>query len=140
MQVKIINKSGYEFKKGSNGASGFDLVSTVDTDIFPNRKASIPTGIYIELPHGYELQVRSRSGISFKNEAILLNGIGTIDSDYRGEIKVPLKNLGYKAFQIKKGDRIAQAVITKLPEIELIEVEELEDTERGNNGFGSTGV
>jgi len=99
----------------------------------------IPTGLFIELPIGYEAQVRARSGLSIKYGITLINAIGTVDSDYRGELKVPLVNLGNEPFVIKHGERIAQLVVTKHDIVQWEIVERLEDTDRGSGGFGHTG-
>ena len=100
----------------------------------------MPTGLYIEVPSGYEAQIRARSGLAVKKGIGLVNGIGTIDADYRGEIKVALINWGQEPFVIHDGDRIAQMVIAAYTKAELVEVEELSETERGAGGFGHTGV
>ncbi|MGA1845888.1 dUTP diphosphatase [Deferribacter abyssi] len=124
----------------SLGSSGMDLRSAVD-EIIPSGKFKlIPTGVYIELPNGFEAQVRPRSGLALKHGITVLNTPGTIDSDYRGEIKVILVNFGSSDFRIKRGDRIAQLVVSEVikADIEIIDV--LSKTERGYGGFGSTGV
>ena len=99
-----------------------------------------PTGIFLELPEGYEAQVRARSGLAIKRGIGLVNGIGTVDSDYRGELKVPLINWGEEEFVINSGDRIAQVVVCRFEQVRLEPVEELDSTERGSGGFGHTGV
>ena len=108
--------------------------------IDPGRRALIPTGIYLEIPEGYEVQIRARSGLAVRNGIGLTNGIGTIDSDYRGEIKVSLINWGEEPFTVNNGDRIAQMVAAKYEHIDLEETESLSETERGEGGFGHTGV
>lgn len=119
-----------------------DLYADVDSEVVlkPGEIALIPTGIAIELPFGYEAQIRPRSGLAINHGITLLNTPGTIDSDYRGEIKIILVNLGKKEFTIKRGDRIAQMVISKYAKVEWEEVRELNSTKRGAGGFGHTGI
>lgn len=143
MKVKIIknnpfNVPAYETK----GSAGVDLQAYIENPIVlkPLERALVPTGLFIELPEGYEAQVRARSGLAIKYGISLVNGIGTIDSDYRGEIKVILINLGDKEFVINSGDRIAQMVFIKHEQAKFELVEELNETERGEGGFGHTGV
>lgn len=143
MKLKIINKSKNENPSyATNGASGMDLRANLDEDLVikSGEIQLVPTGIFMEIPEGYEGQVRARSGLALKYGISLPNGIGTIDSDYRGELKVILINHGKEDFVIKNGDRIAQIVFTKYEKAELEIVESLEDTERSKGGFGSTGV
>ncbi|WP_311561769.1 dUTP diphosphatase [Peptoniphilus duerdenii] len=143
MKLKIINKSKNENPSyATNGASGMDLRANLDEDLVikSGEIELVPTGIFMEIPEGYEGQVRARSGLALKYGISLPNGIGTIDSDYRGELKVILINHGKEDFVIKNGDRIAQIVFTKYEKAELEIVESLEDTERSKGGFGSTGV
>lgn len=143
MKVRIINKSDLPLPAyKTKGSAGMDLHANNDEDISlkPFKRKLIPTGIHIELKAGYEAQIRARSGLAIKHGISLVNGIGTIDSDYRGEIQVILINLGEKDFIIKKGDRIAQMVIMKYEQVQLDEVELLEDSIRGEGGFGHTGV
>ena len=143
MKLKIINKSKNENPSyATNGASGMDLRANLDEDLVikSGEIQLVPTGIFMEIPEGYEGQVRARSGLAIKYGISLPNGIGTIDSDYRGELKVILINHGKEDFVIKNGDRIAQIVFIKYEKAELEIVESLEDTERSEGGFGSTGV
>ena len=105
----------------------------------PGERRLIPTGLFIELPQGYEAQVRARSGLAIKHGITLINCVGTIDSDYRGEIQVPLVNLGQEDFEIKNGERIAQMVIAKYEQVSWKITDELSETERGAGGFGHTG-
>lgn len=143
MKLKIINKSKNENPSyATNGASGMDLRANLDEDLVikSGEIELVPTGIFMEIPEGYEGQVRARSGLALKYGISLPNGIGTIDSDYRGELKVILINHGKEDFVIKNGDRIAQIVFIKYEKAELEIVEYLEDTERSEGGFGSTGV
>jgi dUTP pyrophosphatase len=127
----------------SDDAAGLDLVaaSTADADIVlqPGERALIPTGFAIELPRGYEAQIRPRSGLALNSGVTVLNSPGTIDADYRGEIGVILINLGSHSFAVKRGARIAQLVVSQVERIALVEKEELEDSARGAGGFGSTG-
>ncbi|MDO6355466.1 dUTP diphosphatase [Caloramator sp. CAR-1] len=126
----------------TKGSVGLDLYANVkeDTIILPNEIRLIPTGISISLPDGYEAQIRPRSGLALKHGISLVNTPGTIDSDYRGEINLILINFGKEPFTVRRGDRIAQMVINKVEIPEVIEVEELDSTERGEGGFGSTGL
>lgn len=143
VKIKIISKSGRIPEYATEEAAGFDLpasLSDLKIILKPGDRALIPTGIYMELPRGYEAQIRARSGLAIKNGIGLVNGIGTIDSDYRGEIKVPLINWGREDFVIEDGDRIAQVVIAKYIRASIEVSEEISDTERGAGGFGSTGV
>lgn len=143
MKVKIVNRSTNgipEYK--TDGASGLDLYAYVDEPItiYPLERALIPTGIYIELPNGYEAQIRGRSGLALNHGITLANGIGTIDSDYRGEIKIILINLSSEPFVVKNGDRIAQMVFSKYERADFIVVDEINPTSRGESGFGHTGI
>ena len=126
----------------TSGASAMDLVAAIDSDIIiPSGEIRlIPTGIAIELPHNTEAQVRSRSGLAIKSGIAVVNGIGTIDEDYRGEICVGLINHSKSDFKISRGDRIAQMAIMEVLKPEIIESEELSDTSRSSGGFGSTGI
>ncbi len=121
------------------GDAAYDLYSAVDYELKPGERYAVPTGIAIEIPNGYEGQVRPRSGLAAKEGVTVLNTPGTIDSGYRGEVKTIMINLGDRAFKITKGMRISQLAIRPVPEVEFIEVDELSDTERGEGGFGSTG-
>lgn len=143
MKIKIVNKSNNPLPQYSTALSaGIDLRAFTDAPITlkPFERALIPTGLFMELPAGFEAQVRPRSGLAIKSGITVLNTPGTIDADYRGEIKVVLINLSQEPFTINSGDRIAQMVIAKHETAEWIEVEELSDTERGSGGFGSSGT
>ena len=143
MNVKIINKSKHDLPKYSTlSAAGMDLRANLSVKISlkPLERKIINTGIFIQLPKGYEAQVRPRSGLAFKKGITVLNSPGTIDADYRGEVGVILVNLSSEEFIIEDGERIAQMVITKHEKAKWIEVKFLENTERGVGGFGSTGV
>ena len=126
----------------TSGSAGLDLIAAVEEEIIllPGQRAAIPCGIAIELPHGYEAQVRPRSGLSLNQGVTVLNAPGTIDSDYRGEIKAILINHGDQVFVITRGHKIAQMVIARHEQAELVEVEALSDSARGAGGFGSTGT
>ena len=142
MDIKIINKSSFELPSyKTEGSAGMDLRANIEESISlePLDRELVPTGIYISIPRGYEAQIRARSGLAIKHGISLANGIGTIDSDYRGEIKVILINLGKEAYRINPGDRIAQMVIIKYEIANLVQVEELDQTERGKGGFGHSG-
>jgi dUTP pyrophosphatase len=142
MQIKIINKSGHPLPTYATEASaGMDLRANLNESIQlkPLERAMVSTGLFIELPIGYEAQVRPRSGLAAKHGITVLNSPGTIDADYRGEIKVILVNLSNDAFTINNGERIAQLVIAKHEKAEWIIANELIETERGSGGFGHTG-
>jgi dUTP pyrophosphatase len=143
MTIKIINKSQHALPNYETIASaGMDLRANLDEPVVlsPLGRAVIKTGLFIELPIGYEAQVRPRSGLAAKKGITVLNSPGTVDSDYRGEIGVILVNLSGEAFTVENGERIAQLVIAKHERAEWLEVEELTETTRGAGGFGSTGV
>lgn len=142
MKVKIINKSQHPLPAYETILSaGMDLRANLSEPIIlqPMQRALIPTGLYIELPSGTEAQIRPRSGLAFKNGITVLNSPGTIDADYRGEIKVLLINLSQEAFEIKDSERIAQMVVSKHETVEWQLVETLNQTQRGEGGFGHTG-
>jgi len=143
MIVKIINQSHHDLPSyGTQGSAGMDLrANLVDpVTLGPLERAMIPTGLFIELPLGFEAQVRPRSGLAAKHGITVLNSPGTIDADYRGEIKVILVNLSNNAFTVNDGERIAQMVVAKHETVEWSSAELLETTERGAGGFGHTGV
>jgi len=143
VEIKIINKSGHALPHYETLASaGMDLRANLDKPIVlkPLERAIIPTGIYMELPIGYEAQVRPRSGLAAKKGITVLNAPGTIDADYRGEVGVILANMSSDEFVVENGERIAQMVIAKHERAEWVEVASLSDTDRGAGGFGSTGT
>lgn len=143
MHIKIINRSTHELPNYETIASaGMDLRANIATAIIlkPLERTIVKTGLFIELPIGFEAQVRPRSGLAAKNGITVLNAPGTVDADYRGEIGVILVNLSNEDFIIENGERIAQLVIAKHERAEWIEVKELSETSRGEGGFGSTGV
>lgn len=128
-------------KYETKGSAGFDLRSAEDVEIFPNQTVTISTGLRFSVPKNYEMQIRSRSGLASKNNIHVLNSPGCVDSDFRGVVKIILHNSDrWLTFGIKKGDRIAQGVICPAPEVKFLEVKELDKTERGDGGFGSTGI
>lgn len=142
-KIRIINRGSQQLPAYATPQSaGMDLRANIEDPITlrPLERRIVPTGLYIALPEGYEAQVRPRSGLALKHGITVLNSPGTIDSDYRGEIGVLLINLSDTPFVINSGERIAQMVVARHEQAELIEVEELDDTERGAGGYGHTGV
>lgn len=143
MKIRIVNKSKHQLPAYSTEFSaGLDLRANIDEDIILKslERTLVPTGLYIELPGGYEAQIRPRSGLAIKKGISLVNTPGTIDADYRGEIGVILINLSNSDVKIEDGERICQMVINKHEQAEWIEVEELDETSRGAGGFGHTGT
>ena len=143
MIVKIVNRSQWPLPQYATPQSaGVDLRADIPSGIVlePLGRAMVPTGLYLEIPAGYEAQVRPRSGLAAKKGVTVLNSPGTIDADYRGEVRVILVNLSSEPFTIEPGERIAQMVIARHEHVEWEEVEVLEESERGAGGFGSTGV
>ncbi|MBI4976242.1 MAG: dUTP diphosphatase [Spirochaetes bacterium] len=142
MTVRIVNKSKNPLPKyQTTGSSGVDMYADIEVpmQITAGQPVAVPTGLFVEIPHGYEAQIRSRSGLALKEGVFCLNSPGTIDSDYRGEIKVIIANTKDTPFTVKPGDRIAQMVFTKVEIAAFEQVSSLGDTERGHGGFGSTG-
>lgn len=141
MKIKIHSESGHLPAYETDGAAGMDLKAFLDAPrtLEPGERTLIPTGIRIQLPQGYEGQVRARSGLAVKHGLALTNGVGTIDSDYRGEIKVALINLGESPYTVADGDRIAQLVIAQYERISWEEDADLTETKRSEGGFGHTG-
>lgn len=143
MDIQIINKSHHPLPAYmTQGASGMDICAFLPESIQlrPLERRIVPTGIFIALPYGYEAQIRPRSGLSYKHGITVINTPGTIDSDYRGEIRVPLVNLSNEVYTIQDGDRIAQMVIAKYESVNWQIVSSLEPTERADDGLGSTGL
>jgi dUTP pyrophosphatase len=143
MKVKVVNKSKHSLPHYSTIASaGMDLRANIDESISlkPLERTIVKTGIFMELPVGFEAQVRPRSGLALKKGITVLNSPGTVDADYRGEVGVILVNLSSEEFVIEDGERIAQMVIAEHEQADWVEVENLDETERGTGGFGSTGV
>lgn len=141
MEIRIVNKSDYPLPKyETKNSAGVDLRSNLQTfNLEPLKRVLIPTGIFIEIPEGYEGQVRPRSGLALKRGLTVLNSPGTIDADYRGEVGVILINLSEENQLIEHGERVAQLVFNKVERVEFIQVESLTVTERGTGGFGHTG-
>lgn len=143
MKIKIVNRSAHALPAYETIASaGMDLRANNEEPVVINslERALIPTGLYIELPDGYEAQIRPRSGLAARHGLTILNSPGTIDADYRGEIRVILVNLSKEPFTVNRGERIAQIIISRHETAEWVEVETLNETERGAGGFGHTGV
>lgn len=142
MKIKIKTLSGILPQYETEGSAGMDIRAYIDEPavIEPGRRALIPTGLFIEIPQGYEVQIRARSGLAVKHGIGLTNGVGTIDSDYRGEIKVSLINWGDEPFTVNNGDRIAQMVVARYESAHLVQVDQLSETDRGDGGFGHTGI
>lgn len=142
MKVKVINRSHHDLPRYETPLSaGMDVRANLSEPIVlkPLARAMVPTGLFVELPEGYEMQARPRSGLAAKYGLTVLNAPGTIDADYRGEVKVILANLSGEEFTINDGERIAQLVVAQHAQVEWEATEELSDTERGAGGFGSTG-
>ena len=142
VKVKIVNRSRNEFPQyATTHSAGMDLRADIDTPqtVKSGERVFVPTGLFIELPEGYEAQVRPRSGLAAKHGVTVLNSPGTIDADYRGEIKVILINLSDVDFTLNPGERIAQMVVARFEKVEWTPCEQLSDSERGTGGFGSTG-
>lgn len=140
--VRVINQSKYPLPQyETSGSAGMDLKANIEEPLClePLERVLVPTGLFIELPNGFEGQVRPRSGLSIRHGITLVNAVGTIDSDYRGEIKVPVINLSQETYSLNPGERIAQLIIAKYHQVTWEEVEVISDTDRGDGGFGSTG-
>ena len=142
--IKYLNESKdlYRPEKATKGSAGFDLLASIinPLEIEAGKSLLVPCGFSLQMPNNFEAQVRPRSGLALKNSITVLNTPGTIDSDYRGEICVILINHGQIPFKISRGMRIAQIIFKETPQVNLVEVDELDDTKRGSGGFGSTGV
>ena len=140
--IKRLSKEVSLPKYETSGSSGMDLAANIDANINidPGKTAIIPTGLALSIPKGFEVQIRPRSGLAAKQKISVLNTPGTIDADYRGEIKVILINLGQESFKVERGLRIAQMVVCPVVQAQLEEVDDLNETERGEGGFGSTGT
>lgn len=142
ISIKIVNQSGNELPSYATiGSSGMDVRASIVEPMMlqPSERALVPTGLFVEIPLGYEIQIRPRSGLAIKQGITCLNTPGTIDADYRGEIKVILINLSAEPQTIHPADRIAQMVVQKVEQIQWVQVDELNESERGAGGFGSTG-
>ena len=142
--IKYLNESNdlYRLEKATKGSAGFDLLASINDslEIGAGKSLLVPCGFSLQMPNNFEAQVRPRSGLALKNSVTVLNSPGTIDSDYRGEVCVILINHGQVSFKITRGMRIAQIVFKETPEVNLVEVDEIDNTKRGSGGFGSTGV
>ncbi|MCD8101766.1 MAG: dUTP diphosphatase [Alistipes sp.] len=142
MKVRVINRSAFDLPRYESAlAAGLDVRANIDeaVTIGPLGRAMVPTGLYVEIPEGYEIQVRPRSGMAAKHGLTVLNSPGTIDADYRGEIKIILANISPDSFVLNPGERIAQLVLARHERAEWEECDELSETERGAGGFGHTG-
>lgn len=142
LTIRIVNQSGMPLPQyETSGSAGMDLRAHLENEIVlkPLERALVPTGLFIELPQGYEAQVRPRSGMSIKHGITMINCIGTIDSDYRGEIKIPVVNLSNETYTLQPGERVAQMIIARYETAALEAVDVINETERGAGGFGSTG-
>ena len=142
-KIKVLSKSGYMPEYATEGSAGADLRAYLPegpVTLLPGERRLIPTGLFVELPHGMEAQVRARSGLAIKHGIGLVNGVGTVDSDYRGEWNVPLINWGSEPYTIYNGDRIAQVVFSLYVQAEFEAAEVIDETERGSGGFGHTGI
>lgn len=142
IQVPVVNQSAFDLPQyQTSGSAGMDLRANIETAVSlqPLERSLIPTGLFIELPHGYEAQIRPRSGLAYKQGLTVLNSPGTVDSDYRGEIKVLLVNVSNQVVEILPGERIAQMVVARHETVAWQPVEALNETERGAGGYGSTG-
>lgn len=142
MKIKVINRSAFDLPRYETELSaGMDVRANISENItlVPLQRAMVPTGLFVELPAGYEMQVRPRSGLAAKHGITVLNSPGTVDADYRGEVRVILVNLSDAPFEITPGERIAQLVVARHERVEWLPSDELSDTDRGAGGFGSTG-
>lgn len=141
-EIKIISKSGILPTYETDGSAGADLRAYIDEPVTlqPGERKLVPTGLFVELPAGVEAQIRARSGMAIKHGIGLVNGIGTVDSDYRGEWNIPLINFSNEPYTINNGDRIAQVVFANYVKGEFVVTEKIDETERGDGGFGHTGI
>ena len=142
MEIKIVSKGGEVPTYATAGSSGADLRAYIDKPITlaPGERHLVPTGIFVEIPEGIEAQIRARSGLAIKHGIGLVNGVGTVDSDYRGEWNIPLINWGSEPYTIQNGDRIAQVIFSRYEKADFTVVSEISQTERGTGGFGHTGI
>lgn len=143
LEIKIVSKSGAVPSYETEGSAGADIRAWLpdgDITLQPGERRLIPTGLYVELPPGVEAQIRARSGLSIKHGITMINGVGTVDSDYRGEWNVPMVNLGQEAYTIHDGDRIAQMVLARYEQADFAVTSEINETQRGEGGFGHTGI
>lgn len=142
MEIRIVSKGGALPAYATEGASGADLRAYIEEPItlMPGERRLVPTGIFVEIPQGVEAQIRARSGLAIKHGIGLVNGVGTVDSDYRGEWNIPLINWGQEPYTIHSGDRIAQVIFSRYEKADFVSVSQISETERGAGGFGHTGI
>lgn len=142
MEIRIVSKSGALPAYATEGSSGADLRAYIEEPItlMPGERRLVPTGLFVEIPQGVEAQIRARSGLAIKHGIGLVNGVGTVDSDYRGEWNIPLINWGQKPYTIHSGDRIAQVIFSRYEKADFVSVSQISETERGAGGFGHTGI
>ena len=142
MEIRIVSKGGALPAYATEGSSGADLRAYIEEPItlMPGERRLVPTGIFVEIPQGVEAQIRARSGLAIKHGLGLVNGVGTVDSDYRGEWNIPLINWGQEPYTIHSGDRIAQVIFSRYEKADFVSVSQISETERGAGGFGHTGI
>ena len=142
MEIRIVSKGGALPAYATEGSSGADLRAYIEEPItlMPGEWRLVPTGIFVEIPQGVEAQIRARSGLAIKHGIGLVNGVGTVDSDYRGEWNIPLINWGQEPYTIHSGDRIAQVIFSRYEKADFVSVSQISETERGAGGFGHTGI
>ena len=142
MEIRIVSKGGALPAYATEGSSGADLRACIEEPItlMPGERRLVPTGLFVEIPQGVEAQIRARSGLAIKHGIGLVNGVGTVDSDYRGEWNIPLINWGQEPYTIHSGDRIAQVIFSRYEKADFVSVSQISETERGAGGFGHTGI
>lgn len=142
MEIRIVSKGGALPAYATEGSSGADLRAYIEEPItlMPGERRLVPTGLFVEIPQGVEAQIRARSGLAIKRGIGLVNGVGTVDSDYRGEWNIPLINWGQEPYTIHSGDRIAQVIFSRYEKADFVSVSQISETERGAGGFGHTGI
>ena len=142
MEIRIVSKGGALPAYATEGSSGADLRAYIEEPItlMPGERRLVPTGLFVEIPQGVEAQIRARSGLAIKHGIGLVNGVGTVDSDYRGEWNIPLINWGQEPYTIHSGDRIAQVIFSRYEKADFVSVSQISETERGAGGFGHTGL
>ena len=142
MEIRIVSKGGALPAYATEGSSGADLRAYIEEPItlMPGERRLVPTGLFVEIPQGVEAQIRARYGLAIKHGIGLVNGVGTVDSDYRGEWNIPLINWGQEPYTIHSGDRIAQVIFSRYEKADFVSVSQISETERGAGGFGHTGI
>lgn len=142
MEIRIVSKGGALPAYATEGSSGADLRAYIEEPVtlMPGERRLVPTGLFVEIPQGVEAQIRARSGLAIKHGIGLVNGVGTVDSDYRGEWNIPLINWGQEPYTIHSGDRIAQVIFSRYEKADFVSVSQISETERGAGGFGHTGI